>query len=107
MKEEEEERAMPCQGPKASELFGKTAADKNIVGNDPKENCKNIERHLDSLSGIENGANAAKNILSNPFPIQSLSKTPAKVRKNVNRDVTKYSRSNKAELALRGQCPGA
>ena len=80
---------MPCQGPKASELFGKTAAGENIEGNDLKENCKNIERHLDSLSGIENGANATKNILSNPFPIQSLSKTPAKVRKNVNRDVTK------------------
>ena len=84
----EEERAMPCQGPKASELFGKTAAEKG-VRNDLKKRCKNIERHLDSLSGIENGANATKNILSNPFPIQSLSKTPVKVRKNVNRDVTK------------------
>ena len=27
---------MPCQGPKASELFGKTSADKNIVGKDLK-----------------------------------------------------------------------
>ena len=50
--EEEEERAMPCQGPKASELFGKTAAGENIEGNVQTENCKNIERHLDSLSGI-------------------------------------------------------
>ena len=34
--EEEEERAMPCHGPKASELFGKTTANKNIVGEDLK-----------------------------------------------------------------------
>ena len=53
---------MPCEGPKALELFGKTAANKNVVGNDLEENCNNKESHLDSQSGIRKGANATKDI---------------------------------------------
>ena len=56
---------MPRQGPKASELFGKTAAG-DRVGNDLEEKYMNMESHLDSQSGIGKGANATKDIQSNP-----------------------------------------
>ena len=52
---------MPYQGPKASGLFGKTAAG-DRVGNDLEEKYMNMESHLDSQSGIGKGANATKDI---------------------------------------------
>ena len=48
MEEEERKRAMPCQGAKASKLFGKIAVNEDRVRNGLKEKCTNKERHLDS-----------------------------------------------------------